>query len=109
MESNYQSRLEFWRAHVANADNFPAGVSAYCAEQGLKLSTYYGWRKLVGLGSSVPKPRKPKRIKKAQPSFLPVAVTSGPVEVESMFQSMPKLPEARWVAEVMLHLVRGLS
>jgi hypothetical protein len=109
MNSNKQSKLEFWRAHVAGAEQFPAGVGAYCAEQSLPLSTYYGWRKLVKPASLSPKPHKFKRLKKERPTFLPVAVTAGQVEVEQTYKSMPRLPEARWVAEVLLHLARGLA
>lgn len=111
MDSNQQSKLEFWREHVAGAEKFPAGVSAYCTEQGLKISTYYGWRKLVKPSGSAPKrPKslKPKVTKKIQSPFLPVAVAAGAVEIESRVTSPLKLPEARWVAEVMLYLMRGL-
>lgn len=82
-------REKIWREHIERAGRFPGSIEAYCRSQGIEASSFYNW----------------KRKLKSQLSFLPVVIAEG-ARVEKQASS---LPEARWVSEVMVHLIRGLS
>mgnify|MGYP000505611406 CR=1 FL=1 len=109
MENQTNHKIELWRGHVTGAENHPESVTAYCKENGLSPSSYYQWRKLVkGADGNTDKKLRPKKAKKVLSPFLPVEVE--PALVRSRVDSgIGCLPEARWAAEVMLYLMRGLS
>jgi hypothetical protein len=88
-------KLKIWEKHIEEAESFAGG---YCKSQGLNLSTYYHWRDKL----SSP---KVKSTRESRSSFLPVVVASR----EHSKASPAHLPDAKWVAEVMTHLIRGLS
>lgn len=88
-------RAKFWQQHVETAKSFAGTVQQYCDEHELEPSSFYQWRKrLVGTTQT------PRRS-----AFLPVVV-SNPGQSQP---SQASLPNAQWVAEVMLHLIRGLA
>jgi hypothetical protein len=90
--NNKNTKIEFWIKHVAAAPLHEGGVGSYCKLHGLALASYYKWKVKVGRNQI-----------KSQPTFLPVTMATPPrtqAEVVS-------LPEARWVAEVLTHLIRG--
>ena len=104
MKQSSSEKLESWRGHVAAAESHAAGVTAYCAAEGLKISTYYSWRKFIK-GSQGQSKRRPKIQKTIRP-FLPVEIVR-PDNNEAQ-RDFCDLPDARWVAAVMVHLVRGV-
>lgn len=101
--------IEFWRKHVDQSANHPVSKVEYCKENDLRFSTFFRWSKRFKDELSVQKKRKPIiNSKKERAVFLPVQIT--PEKISSKEYSIPShLPDARWVAEVMLHLVRGIS
>ena len=106
MDVEKNNKIEFWRNHLVAAQSDPNGITAYCKLHGLRSATYYGWRKKLKVGISEPKKVSIGRPKIPRSPFLPVAVSVP----ETKFQNRsPALPNAKWVAEVMLHLIRGLE
>lgn len=97
MRATNQYKIKFWTEHLAAAASYSKGIGAYCSEHGLSVTMYYKWKvKLAQV-----KPTK-------MPAFLPIAVST-PTEFRKANTKFHELPEARWVADVMLHLIRGLS
>ena len=96
MKRSRQERIRFWQQHVDAAKLFPGGAQKYCDEHEIESSSFYNWRKLLS-GS----PQSPSRS-----DFLPVIV-SKPERAEQSSENI--LPNTQWVAEVMLHLIRGLA
>lgn len=108
MKIENNSKIEIWQNHMARAKAHPSGVIAYCHDEGLQVATYYYWHKKIKNESSTCKKgyRSPK-LKKTHSPFLPITVTESAIKYTD-YSVATKLPEARWVAEVMLHLVQGL-
>lgn len=101
--------IEFWKCHAANAKLHPISIIAYCKENNLRFSTYYRWSKKVQNLNTDTKLTKPQiKPKKAPSVFLPVEVASKEIKFENHFIKS-SLPDAKWVAEVILYLTRGLS
>lgn len=98
MREGSLAKAKYWSDHIEAAGIYPGSVSAYCRAHGLEVSSFYWWRRKL-------RARPPKC---SPPSFLPVVVRDTNALTR---QPMPasKLPDARWVAEVMLHLARGLA
>ena len=89
-------RAKFWQQHVEAAKSFSGSVQQYCDEHDLDPSSLYQWRKRFSGTNQNP----------SKSEFLPVVV-SRPEQSERPSQAI--LPNAQWVAEVMLHLIRGLA
>ena len=85
-----------WREHVAKAQEHGDGFASYCRVNGISNSTLVYWRKKLG-------PKPASELRQGSP-FIPVQV----LNVESMPRGST-LPDAKWVAEVILHLSAGIS
>jgi len=103
MKNENNKKLEFWRNHVIGAESHPDGTSTYLREHGLKSPTYFTWRK------KLKKIDSHATILPSSP-FLPVVVGNNkkPNIINSKNKLNENLPDPKWVAEVMLHLVRDL-
>ncbi|MBA3756961.1 MAG: hypothetical protein H0X02_12370 [Nitrosomonas sp.] len=115
MEIDKQSKIEFWRSHVRGAEKHPVSVANYCSENDLRIATYYSWRNIIKQEEGIvdekihlPKKSRIKKPKKNISPFLPVKVSPALTNFQNPVGRVG-LPDARWVAEVMLCLVRGLS
>ncbi len=103
MKKLNQVKIEYWRNHLEQSKIYPEGIQAYCKANKLAISNYYKWRqRLLDL-------RPPKiKLKKLKSPFLPVTVSCA---TEFEIQSYPqtkKLPDSRWVAEIITNVIRGL-
>ena len=83
-------KSKYWREQVKMSGEYSGTLSEYCKGQGIHQPSLQYWRKKLGSELSSPKQM--------------IAVFSK-VEVD-----LPKaaLPEARWVAELVLHIFAGL-
>ena len=79
-------KREFWRRHIAEASQFPAGIGKYCEAHGLRVSAFFYWKKKLRKGHT----------------RLPVAAAFAPVEVTDLRRR--ELPDPRWLAELICHL-----
>ncbi len=89
-----QQKTEHWRKRIEEAEGFAGSERAFCSSQGLSLATFRYWK---------------NKVKKQEPSNL--IVTTSPfvrVEIERP-RPQSKLPDAKWVAEILMHLSRGLG
>ena len=97
MKTPNKEQLEFWREHILKADQYLEGKQAYCVANNLPESTFYKWRiKIFGKNKKVKSP------------FLPVAVSAPELRQQACPQKN-NLPDARWVAEIITNVIRGLA
>ena len=81
--SEKQSNREYWQGHVERAREYGGTDVEYCAEHGLKVVSFYSWkRRILGKG------KEPRR---KEASFSKVSLVSPK-------RSQP-LPDAKWLSE----------
>lgn len=86
-------KVETWKKRIQEAESHPVSVSAYCKEKNIPRSTLASWQ---------------QRLKG------PVLGRSNPAKIGSFIQvdiarEKPKLPDPKWVAEVILFLSQGVG
>lgn len=91
MEKQFDNSLSAWRKRVTAAGKHPAGIIAYCREEGIALDRYYRWRRRV-LGEV-------KNLA-AGPAFAQL-VTEPPRRQGG------RLPDPRWLAAFLCALDQG--
>lgn len=89
-EKRWQERLEAANVH-------PGGLAAYCRENQVSRSALDYWRKKIRKATL-------QRLNQPRP-FIPIEV----LEAELRIANKPVLPDAKWVAEVILHLCAGMT
>ena len=103
MKELNQDKIEYWRNHLEQSKKYPEGIQAYCKANKLAISNYYKWRqRLLNL------PPSKIILEKTKSPFLPVTISSA---TEFEIQSYPqtkKIPDSRWVAEIITNVIRGL-
>ena len=97
MRTSSNSKIKFWSDHLAAAAVHSAGVGSYCKEHGLSLTMYYKWKTKLQKAT----------VEKPSAVFLPVTVAAKAMTVEPKLNTHA-LPDAKWVAEVLAHLLRTL-
>lgn len=103
MKKLNQEKIAYWCNHLEQSKGYPEGIQAYCKANKLATSNYYKWRQnLLNL------PPSKINFKKSKSPFLPITVTPA---TEFEIQSYPqtkKLPDSRWVADIITNVIRGL-
>jgi hypothetical protein len=104
MKTHDSIKIAIWQKHMTAAESDPIGRTFYLKQQGINPSTYYRWRDIILNQEpevSIVKP-KAKTKKKISP-FLPVVVDrSSPIT--STPQSCHRVPDAKWLAEIILEI-----
>lgn len=101
MEAKHGKKIEYWQKHITAAESDPRGLSAYFRENGLNSATFYNWRdRLSGRGERISRKRRGKKAKKQIPAFLPVLMT----ESTPRYPTRQDLPDAKWLAEVIMEV-----
>ncbi len=90
-------REEIWANHISNWKKSSAEIRAYCRENGISHNTFYYWRKR--LSSRLPAIQKEKSLRISP--FVPVSISRE-------MQSVPTMPDPKWLGEFAAHLIRGL-
>jgi hypothetical protein len=104
MKISNSSRIEIWQQHLKSAESYPAGITTYLSDQGLNPSTFYRWRDIILKQNQKVSIVKPKKKTKQKPSkFLPVIVAPSLSKLSAP-QSCRQLPDAKWLAEVILEI-----
>jgi len=90
-------RLQYWMEHSRNFAASMQTLKAYCAEQKISHHTFSYWRAEIkkehgGKGANLP-----------QSKFVPVSIAPLPRR-EAPIRT--ELPDAKWVAEFIRHLLR---
>ena len=101
-----QDQEKLWQEHLAQAEKHPISQVAYCREAGIEPRKLYAARERM---KSQLKEKQSLKRKSPRSQFLPVTVSAVPAPRVQTGSQRTGLPDASWVAEVMLHLVRGLS
>jgi hypothetical protein len=85
-----ESKSEFWREQVREAESFPGTATAFCRQRGLNLAPFYSWRKRIRAEVQ----SQSRSI--ANSPFVPVEVLRG--------DRMGRWPDPKWLAEFVRHL-----
>lgn len=95
MKSTIDSKkVKFWRSHMAGAAAREGSLRSYCERAGITVHCFHYWkRRLAG-----------KVKHDSAPSAAGQFVA---VNVERVSPIAPPMPDARWVAEFVMHLCGG--
>lgn len=97
MKPNNRSEKEkYWRSQIAQAAEFQGSIQAYCQTHGISQFTFRYWQRKLTQEKAQSVVRRP---------FVQVEIQNPSPEQFSTH----RLPDPHWVAEVILHLSRGLS
>ena len=88
MKTKKHENQEKWRQIVSEAESYPASLAAYCRNKGIPKGTFYHWRNKL-------KAKNP--IQKGTPL--------NPFSRVEVVDTRPVLPDAKWVAEFIHHLM----
>ena len=84
----------YWQERLANRAASGLSIDEFCADEDVSRSTFYRW--VVRLKDGIPEAvKEEKRLSLAdiaEPKFLPVSVTSSPVEIELPNGGLVRLP-----------------
>ena len=92
MQTKSISKREYWRQQLIAAERFPGSLREFCKHKGISLNTFQYWRNKFSNES------QGQLIQTPNP-FVTVAV--------EQTQVMSSMPDARWLAELILHLQTG--
>ncbi len=92
-----KDKAEFWRRQLELFTQYSGTQSAFCRERGFCPHLLHYWRKRLSGESR----RRPPRIPTVSP-FVPVTVERLPRVAPTL-----SLPNAKWLAELILHLQCG--
>jgi len=86
----HESKSEFWREQVRQADLFEGTATAFCRQRGLNLAPFYSWR---------------RRFRAEVQDQSRSVVRSPFVAVEVLPENRAShLPDPKWLAEFVRHL-----
>lgn len=86
-------KVAFWRQHIALANQYPDGIQKYCDANGLASQTFYYWKFKL----NARRKNKVAKLTSTTP-FAEVQVCKPEVLRKQ------DLPDAKWLAEFVLHL-----
>ena len=108
-QSHKRRGKNFWIKAVNDFEGSSLSMQDFCAERGLAISTFHGWRRRL----SATKPRSQKSSKSvSKPHFLPVYVTSPETPLENSKQPKRLLDPQTLSENSLAHLTElssGLS
>jgi len=93
---SHSEKEKFWHQQMSMANKFSGSHRAFCKAQGISVHSFAYWRQKFE--------RQRKQVKSLVPSPFVQLVVEKPMPV---LRNQP-LPEAAWVAELILHLQMGL-
>lgn len=94
--NSHEEKAKAWRARLARAAEYSGTNREYCKAEGLSIHTFAYWKHKLAE-------------KRESEVFIPQPFARVEVESPAVQPSNNSgLPDPRWVAEVILHLQRGL-
>ena len=106
MKVTEKNKIEYWQDHVLRASSYPEGIRGYCVDQKIAKSAVYRWKKYF---EDAVLPVKNKKLKKPSSIFLPVAISDADSRPAQLTLRANKLPDPRWVAEIIFELHKRCS
>ena len=88
MKTKKQENQEKWHQIVSEAESYPSSLAAYCRIKGIPKGTLYHWRRVFQAKSAIQK-----------------VAPLNPFSKVEVVHSHPALPDAKWVAEFVHHLM----
>ena len=84
----------YWQERLASREASGLSIDEFCADEDVSKSTFYRWvRRLKdGIPEAVKEEKKLTLADIAEPTFLPVTITSSPVEIELPNGGLVRLP-----------------
>ena len=85
----------YWQDRLANREASGLSIDEFCADEDISRSTFYRWieRLKDGIPDAVKEDEGSVTLAEtAEPKFLPVSVTSSPVEIELPNGGLVRLP-----------------
>lgn len=85
----------YWQERLASREASSMSIDEFCAAEDISRSTFYRWLKRLkdGIPEAVKKEGESlTRADIAEPKFLPVSVTTSPVEIELPNGGLVRLP-----------------
>ena len=84
-----------WQQRLASYEASGLGVDEFCVEEGVSRSTFYRW--VARLTDGIPEAVKEEEASLslaeiAEPKFLPISVTTSPIEIELPGGGLVRLP-----------------
>ena len=96
MNKSNQVDHDLWKAHVDACDRHPKGARAYCREKQIDCGMFYYWRRKL-------------RLEETRRTRSAVLTNFVPVAIEREQRQFQNLPDALWLADFAVELIRGLS
>ncbi len=97
MSSQLSKRANFWHKHIEAAKSFPGNAVEYCAQEKIRLQSFYQWRRRFAA----------LQIPVRTNAFAPVELLTAS-RAENLRQSHP-LPDPKWAAIFVSHLLREMA
>ena len=84
----------YWQERMTNREASGLSIDEFCADEDVSRSTFYRWvqRLKAGIPDAVKEEKRLTLADIAEPKFLPVSVTSSPVEIELPNGGLVRLP-----------------
>jgi len=90
-------KSKYWRSQIVLAEKFPGSVASFCNTQNISIHTFNYWKNKFRIEGEPAKAMVPR-------PFIEVQV-----ERSQSMHRKPELPNAIWLAELIMHLQRGLQ
>jgi len=84
----------YWQERFANREASGLSIDEFCVDENISRSTFYRWMRRLkgGIPDAVKEERTLTLADIAEPKFLPVSVTTSPVEIELPNGGLVRLP-----------------
>jgi hypothetical protein len=84
----------YWQERLANREASDLSIDEFCADEDVSRTTYYRWvqRLKDGIPDAIKEEGTLTLADIAEPKFLPVSVTSSPVEIQLPNGGLVRLP-----------------
>ena len=90
---------KYWQEHLRLAREHKAGPTSYCRAVGISIMSLSYWRKRCE--------RRPLAKIHERSAFIPIQILNP--EIPAVRSLERELPDAKWVADLILHLSAGVS
>ncbi len=90
-------RRRYWEDQVRRSKAHRGSLASYCRQAGIPVSALSYWRKKLA--------REPGRIDQGKSPFI--AVQLGEAAAVPVHTGAPRLPDPKWVAQLILQLGQG--
>lgn len=95
MRKTQQRAAQLWQGRIEAAKAFPGSAAEFCRQEGIDSSSFYFWRRKLAAESNTASP------------FVPAVIAAQPVQASTQEES--RLPDPKWIGEMLASMIRGLA